>query len=79
MLSKFRLGESRMKADYPSWWTYPQEKGAVIFARPNRLRVVLMENFDAMAMLSSMIEHASEVVGAFDRYLGDGIFPKVSR
>ena len=65
--------------EYQNWWVYPEDKGAATFARPKNLKVVLMERYDAMATVHSMIEHASEVVGAFDGYTAEGIFPAVFR
>ena len=73
------FGELARQHEYQSWWVYPEDKGAATFARPKNLKVVLMERYDAMATVHSMIEHASEVVGAFDGYLAEGIFPAVFR
>ena len=43
------------------------------------MSLVLMDKYDAMVMLCSMIDHTSDIVRAFYRYLSEGrIFPVVS-
>ena len=74
------FAEMTKKDQYKDWWTYPQDKGSAIFARPKKLRVVLMEEYDAMAILRAMLNHTSDVIAAFYRYLSEGqCFPTVSR
>ena len=74
------FAEMTKKDQYKDWWTYPQDKGSAIFARPKKLRVVLMEEYDAMAILRAMLNHTSDVIAAFYQYLSEGqYFPTVSR
>ena len=41
---------------------YPMEKGHAIFARPKTCCVILLEKYDAMAILKSMAEQVGNIV-----------------
>ena len=51
------------QSEYQGCFGYPVGKGSAVFARPKgRLRVVLMEKYDATELLKSMIEHVGKIV-----------------
>ncbi len=57
------FSEIAKKHEYEGCFMYPMEKGTAIFARPKGQPIaVLMEKYDAMAMLNTMIEHTAEIV-----------------
>ena len=57
------FSEIAKKHEYEGYFMYPMEKGTAIFARPKGQPIaVLMEKYDAMAMLKTMIEHTAEIV-----------------
>ncbi len=56
---------------YEGAWTYPQEDGGAVFAKPrssNDSGVVLMNKYDGLKTLGSMIIHIQEIVQASYKY-----------
>ena len=70
------FGDLDMKEEYKKWWCYPQDKGTAVFAR-GELRVRMLGGYDAVGLLSAMVDTGSQIVGAVDRYLKSGTFPQI--
>lgn len=57
------FAEMTKKDEFKDCFVYPVEEGRAIFARPKgKGVVVLMEKYDAMSLLKSMIEHTADIV-----------------
>ena len=57
------FAEIEKKDQFEGYFVYPVEKGHAVFARPKgEGAVLLMEKYDAMPALKSMIEHTVEIV-----------------
>ena len=57
------FAEMSKREQYPDHFVYPVEKGQAVFARPKGEQIiVLLERFDAMPTLKSMIEHTADIV-----------------
>ena len=57
------FAEITKQDEYKDCFVYPMENGTAIFARPkDEPKFVLIEKYDAMPTLRSMIEHTSEIV-----------------
>ena len=52
----------RNRDKYKGHFVYPMEKGRAIFARPDGIRFLLLEKYDAMSLLKAMAEHVGEIV-----------------
>ena len=48
--------------EFEDCFIYPTEEGHAIFARPKEPRLLLNENYDAMQVLKSMIEHVADII-----------------
>ena len=57
------FSEMAKKHEYEGYFVYPVEQQKAIFAKPRgEGSIVLMETYDAMPTLKSMIEHTDEIV-----------------
>ena len=73
------FAESAKRDQYREWWMYPLEKEHAVFARSTGLRIVLIEKYDALAILQAMLNHTWDVFAAFSRNLiGGRSFPKIA-
>lgn len=70
------FAEIEKKEEYEGWWCYPQEKGTALFAH-GEIQVVILDRYEAKALLRDMIQSVCLVVGGFDHYMTTGSFPKV--
>lgn len=56
------MADSKKSEEYKDCFMYPMEKGHAIFARPKTCCVILLEKYDAMAILKSMAEQVGNIV-----------------
>lgn len=58
-----RFGEITKRECYKDYFTYPMEKGTAIFAKPiDEPRFLLIDKYDLMRFLNSMIGHVEDVL-----------------
>ena len=57
------FAEISKRQEYPDFFVYPMGKGKAIFARPkDEPTFLLLEKYNAMPLLKSMIEHVEEIL-----------------
>ena len=56
------MDTQKRRDEYKDCFMYRIEQGAAIFARPKTCCVILLEKYDAMAMLKAMAEHVGDIV-----------------
>lgn len=56
------LAESTRSDEFKDCFVYPMEKGHSIFAKPKGYGIILLEKYDAMAILKAMAEHVGNIV-----------------
>lgn len=56
------LAPAAKQGEFAGYFRYPVERDHAVFAKPRDLAVRLMEKYDALGLLKSMIEHVEEIV-----------------